>query len=307
MLGAGTSMNLLSIDLNLLVVLEALVDARSVSRAAEKIGLSQSAVSHALRRLRNTCKDEILIRTPVGMEPTPYAIELAASVSASLREIESAIDRGRNFDPTSSQHSFNLRVSDYVVLYLLPKLFYRFRCEAPLARLDVKHFDARQGAEPVERGEVHIRLATGPTQQAGSNSIRVLEDRFVVLMNKAHPMAHAPMTLETYLALTHLKVSLAGIGSSAIDDALARLGRRRSIAITVPSWLEMREVIRTTDLVMAAPSRWLSLEGFRDFAAFPLPIEDISLQIDIAWDPRDTADPAQVWFRSLIQEIFLQL
>lgn len=297
-------MNLRSIDLNLLVVLEALVDARSVSRAAEKIGLTQSAVSHALRRLRITCNDEILVRNPAGMEPTPYAIELAASVSAALREIEAAIDRGRTFDPASTQHGFSMRVSDYVAAYLLPKLFQRLRAEAPLARLDVKQFDARQPVEPIERGEVHVRLATERAQQIGATSVRVLEDRFVVLMNKAHPMAGAPLTLERYLALTHLKVSRAGIGSSSIDDALAALGQRRTVAITVPSWWEVGEVIRTTDLAVAAPSRWLAMDGFGDFAAFPLPIDDISLQIDIAWDPRDTPDPAQAWFRSLVQEIF---
>jgi DNA-binding transcriptional LysR family regulator len=300
-------MNLRSIDLNLLVVLEALVDARSVSRAAEKIGLTQSAVSHALRRLRLTCKDEILVRTAAAMEPTPYALELAQAVAASLRQIEAAIDRGHTFDAASSEQAFSLRVSDYVAVYLLPRLIQRMRREAPLARLHVKQFDPRQAGEPAERGEVQVGLATDPLHQVGASSVRVLEDRFVVLMNQAHPRAREPLALEDYLELRHLKVSWAGVGSNAIDDALARIGRRRNIAVVVPSWLEMREVILSTDLVAAAPSRWLSLDAFRGFAAFPLPIDGISVQVDVAWDPRDTMDPAQAWFRSLVQDIFRQL
>lgn len=137
-------MNLRSVDLNLLVVFEAVVDERSVSKAAARLGLTQSAVSHALARLRKVFADELVVRGPGGMEPTPRALHIAEAVTAALCEVQQVIDEQQQFDPGTSKRDFTLRVSEYVAPFLLPPLCVALRSEAPGATLRVLPF--RPGA-----------------------------------------------------------------------------------------------------------------------------------------------------------------
>jgi DNA-binding transcriptional LysR family regulator len=297
-------MNLRSIDLNLLVILEALVEERSVTKAAQRVGISQSATSHALRRLRITFQDELLVRTGDGMSPTAIALSLANAIGGSLHDIEQAVQGGRSFDPATSTHAFKMRVSDYATMYLLPRLCQRLRQSAPSTRLEVKHFDQNAIDQKVTNEEVQVRLALNATGGDETYRVRLLEDRFVVVMNSDNPARNSKFTLTNYLELDHLKVSIGGVGTNVIDDELARSGRKRKIAMTVPSWLGMQQVIETTDLVAVVPQHWMRADGFRKFIAFPLPIGDISLSIDLVWLARDDKDLAQRWFRELIKDIF---
>jgi DNA-binding transcriptional LysR family regulator len=300
----GTAMNLRCIDLNLLVVLKALVEERNATRAAETIGVSQSAVSHALRRLRMTFNDELLIRTPEGMRPTAYAESLAQAIGGSLRQIEEAIQSGRQFDPATTERRFSMRVSDYAAVYFLPRLCREMRRLAPAAQLEVQHFDKNDHEQRIAKDEVQIRLAMNNRHEGESHSSRLLDDRFVVIMNARHPAARKSMDLNRYLALHHLKVSVAGVGTNAIDEALAAMGLIRKIAMTVPSWLEMRQVIETTDLVAVVPHHWLAAEEFKSFSAKPLPVARISLSIDLVWHANDANDAGHTWFRGIVQRVF---
>lgn len=297
-------MNLRSIDLNLLVILEALVEERSVTKAANRVGISQSAASHALRRLRVTFKDELLVRTAEGMIPTAQALLLSSTIGDSLQQIEHAVQSGGRFDPATSTLVFKMRVSDYAALYLLPRLCQKLRHLAPSTRLDVQHFSPQDNEQKTAKDEVQVRLAMHSQFTGQSNSVRLLEDRFAVVMCVNHSAGLSKLELSDYLKLNHLKVAVSGVGTNSIDDQLARLGQKRKIAMTVPSWLEMRQVIETTDLVAVVPQHWLRVEGFDTLTAFPLPMENVSLAIDLVWHPRDDKDVAQQWFRQQIQEIF---
>jgi DNA-binding transcriptional LysR family regulator len=297
-------MNLRCIDLNLLVILKVLVEEGNATRAAEKIGVSQSAISHALRRLRMTFNDELLIRTPEGMTPTAYAASLAHAIGGSLRQIEEAIQSGRKFDPATTDRKFSMRVSDYAAVYFLPRLCREMRRLAPYAQLEVQHFDKKDHEQRIAKDEVQIRLAMNFRQEGESYSTRLLDDRFVVIMNAAHPAADGAMDLTRYLSLHHLKISVAGVGTNAIDEALAAMGLARKIAMTVPSWLEMRQVIETTDLVAVVPHHWLAAKEFKSFRAAALPLPHISLAIDLVWHPKDETDPAHTWFRGVVQRVF---
>jgi DNA-binding transcriptional LysR family regulator len=297
-------MNLRSIDLNLLVILEALVEERSVTKAAYRVGISQSAASHALKRLRLTFKDEVLVRTSDGMIPTGQAILLASMISGSLQQIEQAVIQGSKFDPTTSTQVFKMRVSDYAGVYLLPRLCQKLRDLAPLTRLEVQHFSPQDTEQKTSQGEVQVRLALRSKIAGLSHSVRLLEDHFVVVMSAARSPRLSKLDLSDYLGLTHLKIAPSGVGTNLIDDELANLGQKRKIAMTVPSWLEMRQVIETTDLAAVVPKHWLRAEGFENFVTYPLPIDNVSLAIDLVWHPRDDKDAAQRWFRGQIQDIF---
>jgi DNA-binding transcriptional LysR family regulator len=296
--------NLRSVDLNLLVTFEAVLAERSVSAAAERLGLTQSAVSHALRRLRTTFGDQLLVHGPDGMQPTPRALQIAAVVSEALGQIEQVIDEQKGFDPQVSERTFTLRVSEYVAPFLLPTLCSRLRREAPRLTLRVAHFDAKEADGRIGPDEIHVRTTSLSPPPAASAGQRLLEDEFVVLMSESHPQAGRTMTLERYLELPHMKVAAAALGTNMIDDALALRGLRRNVALTVPSWFEMRSVIATTDLVAAMPRRWAVDPVFSAGCVWQhLPLEEVVFAVDLRWRVRDARDPGHRWLRELITEV----
>src|SRR6201746_606066 len=174
-------MRLRTIDLNLLVMLEALVAERSVSNAARRLGLTQSAVSHALRRLRTTFNDELFIRSPDGMQPTLRAVEIADVTRAALEQIERTIDKSATFDPATAVRSFNLRISEYVSSYLLQRLCPKLRELAPGIRINAAHFTGQAREDEIVGDELHVRLGNAAARAARDKRLRVLEERFVVL------------------------------------------------------------------------------------------------------------------------------
>lgn len=296
--------DLRNIDLNLLVIFEALVEERSVTKAAARLNLTSSAVSHALRRLRTQFGDPLLLRTADAMVPTPEAVRLATRFRRALSEIESAIGVSGAFNPATARRSFLLRVSDYVGVLLLPRLCIRLSSVAPGVSLVVQSFDTRQPSDRVEYEGVEVRLSVSRGNSVLAASRRMIEDRWMVLMRADHPAAKAPLTLETYLALGHLKV--AGVGSNILDEILAERGLARRVMVQVPTWQGMVPVIESTDLIAAMPAHWIdSVLSNSNCATFALPIPELALSIDAVWHPRNDNDPGHRWFRELIHEIFL--
>lgn len=295
-----------SLDLNLLVMLEALVAERSVSGAALRLGLTQSAVSHALRRLRNNFKDELFIRSSRGMEPTQRAIEIAGATRIAIENIGAAIDQSTAFDPATATRSFRLRVSEYVSSHLLQRLCPVLRKVAPGVHISAAHFTGEPHEDELVGDEIHIRLGGSPRQAERDNRLRVVEERFVVLMGKNNPLRTKKMTLPLYVSLSHVKVA-GTIGTNVIDDALKVRGLRREIVFQVPSWRDARHIVATTDLVAAIPARWaLDRESSRRCVALPFPLSDVTFAVDLEWHSRFTGDPAHAWMRSLISEQFRQ-
>lgn len=297
------SINLRKIDLNLLVMFEALVEERSVSKAAARLSLTSSAVSHALRRLREQFNDPLMLRTAEGMVPTPEAVRLAKSLRKAFSEIESAIGVAGDFDPSTARRTFLLRVSDYVGVLLLPRLCIQLRTVAPGVSLLVQSFEMRQPSDRVEYEGVEIRLSVSRGHSVLSASRRILDDRWMVLMRKDHPAAASPLTLEKYLELGHLKVS--GVGSSILDELLAERGLARRVMVQVPTWQGMVPVIESTDLIAAMPAHWMeSVLSGSNCVAFPFPLPELALSIDAVWHPRNDHDLGHKWFRDLIHQIF---
>jgi DNA-binding transcriptional LysR family regulator len=294
-------MDLRSVDLNLLVTFEAVLTERSVSAAAERLGLTQSAVSHALRRLRGVFHDQLLVRGPAGMEPTPRALEIAEVVTEALGQIEQVISQQRGFDPGRSERTFTMRVSEYVAPFLLPTLCSWLRRQAPRVTLTVARFSEHDVDGRIQPNEVHVRMASPDPLPAGCTGVRLLEDEFVVLMSRKHPEAGKPMTLAHYLRLPHVKVAATALGTNMIDDALARRGLRRNVVLTVPSWFEMRGVIANTDLVAAMPGQWAHDRTFSEGCLWQkLPLDEVTFAVDMRWRTRDARDPGRLWLCELI-------
>ena len=294
-------------DLNLLTILEVLVERQSVSDAADRLGLSQSAASHALQRLRRLLNDEVLVRRGGSMHPTPAALHLMEAVRPALAQIAAALNAKGPFDPGTSTRNFVLRTSEYVAPTLLTPLCEFLRRTAPGVRLAVLPIGTRQ-QHAIEPGEIHLRAERGRRTTVRPTSRTLFEDEFTVIMAAEHPAARAPLTLERYVSLPHLKVTADAVGTNMIDDALSQLDLRRNIVMSVPSWFEMRRVVLGTDLIAVVPRHWLEDPAFAAGCAVrKLPLPGIALVVELIWHPRDAGDGGVAWLCDAITQLLLHV
>ncbi|MFT8246671.1 LysR family transcriptional regulator [Roseomonas sp. BN140053] len=290
-------MNLRSIDLNLLVVLDALLAERSVRRAGERIGLSQSATSHALERLRKLLSDDLLVRAASGMEPTPRALALAAPLRVALQGIETALAPHR-FDPAEARDTFVLAVETYETIVLLPGLVDEMRREAPHATLTVRSGSTEEILAGLDGGRVDVAIGVLKGLPDRFMTCGLLADGHACAMRQDHPLAQAPLTLEQYLAAPHLRVSMTGDGANAVDAALAARGLRRKVTMQLPHGLAAVVALSRSDLV-ASVTRGAAL-GFAavaPLAVLDLPFDVPRTEFRLAWNRRFNDSPAHVWLR----------
>ncbi len=295
-------MNLRSVDLNLLVALDALLAERHVTRAAERIGLSQPAMSNALGRLRHLFKDEILVRTATGMQPTPRARELAGATRQVLRQVEHLLDADTGYDPRASDRRFSVRMSDLLGLLLLPGLLERMRTRAPRLGFDVLHLPPARTVDALEADEIDVAVSTGLEHSGSIRAEALFADRMVCLMRRAHPAARGKLTLEAFLALRHLKVSQSPTDARFADDVLGRLERKRDIAVNVPHWLLVPHVLRRTDLVTVMPGRLAAAIAGRHLIARDLPFAPDPFDWTLYWHRRYDGNTANEWLRQQIRD-----
>jgi DNA-binding transcriptional LysR family regulator len=298
-------MNLRSIDLNLLVIFDALMAEKGISRAAKAIGMTPSAVSHALNRLRQTFGDPLFDRTPTGMAPTRRALELIPFVRAALHSLQHGIALQHEFDPETSQRTFNLRQSDFMSDCLLPRLCARVRVEAPGVTLIV---DQLPGADedPYAAGDIQLRVGTrlhGPEYRRK----RIWRDPFAVAMRSDHPAKTGKLTLDRFLELPFLDVSSAIVDRRSLDEVLISRGARRRTAVTIPTLAGVVAVLAHTDLCAVLPQRWVTLYSAPSeltTVLLPIPLQDIEYAVDMIWHISNEKNAGHRWLRRLIVEEF---
>jgi DNA-binding transcriptional LysR family regulator len=297
-------MNLRTVDINLLVVFDALMTERQVTRAASKIGLSQSAVSSALGRLRRTFKDELLIRTASGMEPTPRALELIDATRRGLREIERVFDDERRFVPAQSEAVFRVRMGDLHGLLLLPAIMARVEREAPGVALNVVHLPPLRTVEALEADELDFAISTELRHPKSVLSQALYTDRMACVFRTGHPLTGLELTLKRFLSCLHVKVSQSPVDTRFIDDALSRRGLKRKIALNVEHWLAAPYIVQRTDLVTAMWRRMaLAGDGDGKLTMCDLPFGPEEFTFDLYWHRRYEAHPAHRWMRNLVGEV----
>jgi DNA-binding transcriptional LysR family regulator len=292
-------MNLRSIDLNLLLIFDALMAEQSITRAARKVGITPSAMSHALHRLRQTFKDELLERTGRGMVPTQRALDLWGSVGEALRQLQRAVGQQLEFDPGTSERSFTVRISDYQTRCVMPRLCARVRAEAPNLTLTIGSLPENAPGSD-DPGDIQLRVCADDWGSRYRQQ-RLLAGRFVVAMRAGHPAAGREMTLDLYLSLPHLIVS--SVGARIVDDRLAQQGLTRRVAMTIPNLAGIIAVLEHSDLCAVLPKLWFKLycaPGRLVTAALPIASADFT--IDLIWRAQDEGDPGHRWLRQLIAE-----
>ena len=294
------------VDLNLLVALDALLIERSVTRAASRIGLTQSAMSHALARLRVVLGDELLVRGPAGMVPTTRAEALAGPIRGALEQVARALGP-TTFDPRTARGKVTLGTSDYVELVLLPKVVARLAEEAP--GIDLRLVTIGDDVcDALARGALDLFAAPPATydKRAGIVARRIFDDRFVCVVRAGHPLARKKLTLARFTEARHALISPQGKEGGFVDDALARLGLARRVTVAVPHFLIAPHLVASSDLVLTVAERVAAaLAEPLGLTILPPPPELALAGFTIAtiWHERSQADPMLQWVRELLASV----
>lgn len=296
--------HLRAIDLNLLLIFEALIEEGQVTRAAERVRLTQPAVSHALNRLRALFGDPLFVRTPDGMTPTPVAQQAAPAIRSILGQVEALLSGDGPFDPGTSTRQFVLGLSDYAAAVLLPSLIRRLEREAPAVSLVVRHANHSVGLAMLEDRTAELVAGNFPDPPAHLREELLYEEDFVCAGRSGHPALARPLDLERYLSLRHLQVSTKGDPHGYVDDILRAGGAKRKVAVTVGHFLMAPLLADTSDLVATEPRRLFGpLADQLGLRLTPPPFDIPPFRVVQAWHARLDADPGHRWLRRVITEI----
>lgn len=292
--------NLRGIDLNLLVVLDALLRERHVTRAAQSVGLSQPAMSSALGRLRHIFGDELLVRTAAGMQPTPRAETLIEPVRQAISQIERVLESDQGFDAERSTRRFTVRLSDLLAFLLLPRLMEQVAQVAPKVSIDIRHLSPRQTIDALEKDEIDVAVSMGLEHTGTINQEVLFKDRMVCMLRASHPLATGRMTLKRFLAARHLKVSMAPTDIRFVDDVLSRSNATRDVALNVPHWLLVPHVLKDTDHISVMPGALASAVQDKSLVFRDLPFASKPIEWCLYWHRRHHDNPANRWLRDQI-------
>ena len=291
-------MNWRAFDLNLLVVFDAVMQDRSVTRAGRRIGLSQPAMSHALNRLRDLLKDELFVRTPTGMRPTPRAEQLAALLRQTLRELQQVL-QPETFVPATADRRFSLAINNYAAVVLAPPLVTAVSTAAPFVQLDLRPSGTLDVIECLDRGD--LDLAIGSLDSFGERfaCTQLLEDEFVMVMRRRHPAGRGALSAKVLAGLTHLDPPT-GENTDFLDAWLSERGLTRRIALRAP-YLSARAILSRSDLA-ATLSRRIAQEFVRTdrLQIHELPVKSPVVRTTMLWHRRLDEHPAHRWLRDRI-------
>ncbi len=298
-------MNLTNVDLNLLVVLHALLTDPSVSRAARRLGLSQPALSHSLRRLRELLHDPILVRTGRGMMLTERAEALVPLVEEALRSVQAALTPPEDFSPATCTRRFSIMTTDMVSVALLPTLLETLAREAPGIDLHVQQELASAGEQRLLDGSVDLSVGKLDKVPASIRRQQLFVDRFVCVLRKDHAAAKKKtLSVEQWCELDHLLVAPGGRPGGIVDDALAKLGKHRHIKLTVSQFLVAPHVVAQSNLVWTSPERIAK----RYAQLLPLSLREVPIRLSSfamsqLWHEKHHHDRAHAWLRGKVREL----
>lgn len=291
------------LDLNLLVVFEAVYAEQGISRAAERLNLTQSAVSHALGRLREQLGDQLFTRRGHDMIPTAAAIQLFDPVSKALREIHGSVRGLERFDPVSSTRHFKIGVRGFTESVVLPELFRAIRHQGPKMTLSAVHHGRASLAKLFHSGAIDLAIDT--LNSLPENMSAEVLDRvsFVVMLRAGHPALSAPLDLDAYLRLDHVAASTNRLGASPEDAALKAMGKARRVVLRSLNYTTASHVVAQSDTALTLPSSFaplLAVAGSHEI--MPSPLTDLSVELCMYWNSRADGDPAITWLRSITRE-----
>lgn len=298
----AAAINLAAFDLNLLVAFEAIMRERNVTRAARCVGLSQSAMSHTLGRLRDLFGDRLFVRSGNRMAPTGRALELAATIDPALAFLRETLLPRSSFDAATSTRRFVIGMNDATVAGLLPVALREIRRCAPGVGLKIVNLAEQEGLEALQAGTVEAAFDIYSELPSGILRQPLIETHFVGLADRNNPLVRdGPIGIEAFLAAPHLRVALQNQHShSNFDYHLGLLGHARRIVCQSPFFTSAPELVRNSDLItVIGRHAILAAADPQDFVLFELPVAPPKMVCEMIWHPRSTADAGIAWLRDL--------
>ena len=298
--------NLGRFDLNLLVALDALLTERSVTRAAARVGLGQSAMSHNLARLRTLFGDELLTRAAAGMRPTPRALALIDPVRVALAQVEALVSRDQTFDPRTAERLFRIGLPDSMEVLIGPALLAHLCEAAPGIRLRLHSTDRLQLLDELDADRLDLGIGVGayPQGQAHHKRRLIATDSYLCMFNAERVGIAPPISLEDYVRLPHVLTSLREGERGVVDEALAKLGLARTVALTTPRFVAVPFLVAGAPVVTTMHANLA-----RFFAATlglslsPAPVELPEVSVSLLWHGSYDHDPAHLWLRRTIERV----
>jgi DNA-binding transcriptional LysR family regulator len=297
-------LNLRDIDLNLLFVFHQLYKEKRVSVVADNLGLTQPAVSNALSRLRKMLGDELFLRTARGMEPTPYASQLAEPIAYALTTIRDTLERQLEFDPTTSTRKFTVAMTDLGEIHFLPRLMRRLGEAAPGVTISTVRNAAVNLADELEAGRVDLAIGLLPQLKAGFFQRLLFRQRYVCIFREGHALDKEALTLQDFEDAQHIVVVAGGTGHAIVDDTIAKRGVRRDVRLSVPHFVALGHILATTDLLATVPERYVreSMAPFR-LKYLPHPVPFPEFDVNLFWHAKFHKEPGNQWLRNVIAEL----
>ena len=310
--------NFRTLDLNLLRVFDEVMAERSLSRAARNLSLTQPAVSNALRRLRGTLGDELVVRDGQGMAPTPRALALWPTVREALRQLQASLSPS-TFEPATASTTFVLTMADATAAELMPGLIDILEREAPGVAIRVLPLSTRDPRRLLDEGTADLAVGHFPSVLAdlvvraqGDENVafahqRLYDGQYVCVMRTGHPLARGPLTLDKFCAARHMLVSFSGRPYGFIDESLASLGRKRQVVLTVNQFFTAGRVVANSNLLTVLPQHFVSVTGIADQLVLrQLPFDVDPVHVDAVWHSRMEAQSAHLWLRSAVLRVARQ-
>ena len=290
-------------DLNLLVTLEALLAEQNVTKAANRLHLSQPAVSAQLSRLRDLFDDPLLIPAQRGMTPTAKALELLDPLRHALDQVRAALAEHRHFDPGNAKLTLAIACTDYLQAVVARPLAVALRKQAPGVRVALRHLDPPQLEAQMVRGDVDLALMTPEHGPGSLRARRLFDERYVLIGRKRHPGLRRGLTVEEFARLDHVIVSLRGGDfTTPVDDGLAALGYQRNVALSAASFLIVPEIVSHSNFVALVPERLV--RDRRDelkIVECPFPVPGFT--VSMLWHERNHGHSGQRWVRETVMEV----
>jgi DNA-binding transcriptional LysR family regulator len=309
-------MNFRTLDLNLLRVFDTVMAEGNITRAAERLSMTQPSVSNALKRLRDATGEDLLTRAPRGVKPTTFGEALWPQVREALGQLRQALEPGE-YDPTTDSRVFRLAMVDAVAAVRMPALMARLESIGAQARIEVRPLLNRDPREALAHGDVDFALGHFPesvaaivAEGAGASTRyqRLSETHYICAMRRGHPLAAEVLTLDAYCAAGHVLVSFSGRAHGFVDQALASLNRSRRVALTVNQFFTAARVVLATDLLTVLPEGFLPVTGHADqLVTRPLPMAPGAVFVDALWHVRNERSSAHRWLLQMLTETGVQV
>ncbi|MDP9973811.1 DNA-binding transcriptional LysR family regulator [Variovorax paradoxus] len=302
-------MNINSIDLNLFLVFQAIYATRSVTLAGDRLGMTQSAVSNALKRMRERFNDALFVRSADGMVPTPVAERLIAPIEEGIACLVQAVDQGRTFEPETSSRIFRIAVNDIGQLVMVPELLSVARGIAPGVRFETVDVSVAEARQRMLHGQIDVALGSWEAMGPSFYQQRLFDETFVVLMSKASPLGtRERIELDDYLAAEHIAYRPQGTTDLQLQQTLERAGAldRRRVVLTAAHSLGLTSIVATSGLLLTAPARLAKamVASRGDLHSVDAPFEVRPFEIRQQWHERFHQDSGNRWLRELIFGLF---